>query len=204
MSEARGVSSPDALAVQPSHDRRAAMRLLVGSGAAAVVAGTSPTEAADPAAKAPPAAGDSFVFAEGQRKGAAVAAADLPPGGPMVAAWAQDAATGTVRSASRLHRVLLVRLDPASLDEKTKARATGEGIVAYSGFCTHAGCPVQHWKPEGIIHCHCHGSEFDPRANGRVVTGPARRSLAGLPLKLDGERLLAAGPFVGPLGAPKA
>lgn len=192
----RGSSSVDG-------ERREVLLGLV-SGAATLLTSRASAAAANPA-KEPPQPGDELVFAEGPSKGTTIGAADLPLGGPMVGAWAKDPATGTVRRASRLHRVLLLRLDPASLDAKTKARAAEGGIVAYSGFCTHAGCPIQHVKQaSATIHCHCHGSEFDPRANGRVVTGPARRPLAGLPITLEGDRLLVAGPFAGKLGPPKA
>lgn len=188
----------------PDPGRRAAVSLVLASGALALLRPSDAAGATSPA-RQPPQPGDELVFAEGPRKGQTVAAADLPAGGPMVGTWAKDPASGTVRSGSRLHRVLLVRLDPASLDEKTKARAAEGGIVAYSGFCTHAGCPIQHWKePEATIHCHCHGSEFDPRANGRVVAGPARRPLAGLPVKLAEGRVVVAAPFQGKLGPPKA
>lgn len=208
------MSESDARRVGPGHasvgrsepGRRAAVRLLVASGAAAVLASRAGPAGAAPAPdKAPPAPGDEFVYAEGERKGRTVAPADLSAESPFAVTWAKDAASGVVRSGSRLHRVLLVRLDPAKLDEETKARAAEGGLVAYSGFCTHAGCPIQHWKAEeGVIYCHCHSSSFDPRAGGKVVGGPARRSLAGLPLKLDGDRIVAAGEFVGKLGPPKA
>jgi rieske iron-sulfur protein len=206
MSDARRVGPGHASVGQPEPGRRAAVRLLVASGAAAVLATRAGSAGGAPAPdKAPPAPGDGFVFAEGARKGQPVTPADLPPGGPMVSAWARDPASGTVRSGSRLHRVLLLRLDPAGLDPRTRERAAEGGIVAYSGFCTHAGCPVQHWKAdEQVIRCHCHESEFDPRAGGKVVGGPARRPLAGLPVRLDGDRLVVAGEFAGKLGPPKA
>jgi rieske iron-sulfur protein len=175
--------------------------LLAASGLAGIV-GHHGASAAAPA-KSPPQAGDELVFAEGELKGEPVTATAVPLGGPLAGAWAKDPATGTVRSGSRLYRVLLVRLDPAALDAKTRARAA-DGIVAYSGFCTHAGCPIQHWKAaEQAFYCHCHSSQFDPRAGGRVVNGPARRPLAGLPLRLEGDRLVVAGEFVGKLGVPK-
>lgn len=189
--------------------RRGAVSLLLASGLAAVAL-RDPAQAAAAApadgAKQPPQAGDELVFADGERKGAVVTAADLSAEQPFAAAWAKDPASGTVRSGNRLHRVLLVRCDPATFDENTKARAAEGGLVAYSGFCTHAGCPITNWKAaEGHIYCHCHSSEFDPRANGKVVGGPARRSLAGLPIKLDdGQKLVVAGEFVGKLGPPKA
>ncbi len=187
--------------------RREAVSLLLASGLTAVaLREPAPAAAAAPdPAREPPRAGDEFVYAEGERKGRTVAPADLSADSPFAVTWAKDPASGVVRSGSRLHRVLLVRLDPAKLDEETKARAAEGGLVAYSGFCTHAGCPIQHWKAEeGVIYCHCHSSSFDPRAGGKVVGGPARRSLAGLPLKLDGDRIVAAGEFVGKLGPPKA
>jgi Rieske Fe-S protein len=97
-----------------------------------------------------------------------------------------------------------LRLDQASLDEKTAARAA-EGIVAYSGFCTHAGCFIEQYRPqEQAIFCHCHNSMFNPRANGKVIGGPAKAPLAGLPVKIDGDKLLVAGTFQGKLGVPKA
>lgn len=189
---------------RPAGEERRHVLLALASGAAALLSSRAPAAAANPA-KEPPRPGDELVFAEGPGKGRTIGAADLPAQGAMVGAWAKDPASGTVRRASRLHRVLLLRLDPASLDAKTKARAAEGGIVAYSGFCTHAGCPIQHLKQAtSTIHCHCHGSEFDPRANGRVVTGPARRPLAGLPVTLGVDRLLVAGPFAGKLGPPKA
>ena len=40
---------------------------------------------------------------------------DIPFGGPQVFAWPMDLAANVVRSASRLNKVLLVRLDPATL-----------------------------------------------------------------------------------------
>lgn len=179
------------------------MGLLIASGMAAAMPARE-TEAATPA-KSPPQAGDELVQAEGERKGQTIMADDLKDPGAFASAWAKEAGTGTVRSGSKLHRVLLVRLDPAQLDEKTAARAAEGGIVAYSGFCTHAGCPIQHWKAaEQVIYCHCHSSAFNPLANGKVVGGPARRPLAGLPLRLDGGRVIVAGEFAGKLGPPKA
>ncbi len=177
-------------------DRRATISLLAGT----TLIGTA---RAAPA-KSPPQSGDELEFAEGEFKGQRVSASSLPMGGPIAAAWARDPATGTLRNGSRLYRILLIRLDPAGFDDSTKERAA-DGIVAYSGFCTHAGCAIQHWKSEEqAIYCHCHFSQFDPRADGRVLSGPARRPLAALPLRVEGERLLVAGEFVGKLGVPKA
>jgi len=110
-----------------------------------------------------------------------------------------------VRDGSRLNQVLLLRLDSGTLDAETLARAA-DGVLAYSATCTHAQCPVSEWRQEaGILHCPCHGSEFDPRAGGRVVGGPAQRRLPPLPLRLSAEGgLEVAQPFVGKVGGQVA
>jgi Rieske Fe-S protein len=161
--------------------------------------------AADPAAaKKPPQPGDEFVFVKGAKKGQTVTVADLAETGTLLEAWPKDPATDTVRNRSRLNRVLLLRLDPGNLDERTAERAA-EGIVAYSAFCTHAGCFIERLLPEDqVIFCHCHDSRFDPRASGRVVGGPAKAPLAGLPIEVKDGLVLVAGEFQGKLGVPKA
>jgi len=78
-----------------------------------------------------PQKGDLLVFSEGDQEGKLITAADLPAGGPPVHAWPKDPNTSVVRSASRLNEILIIRLDPAELDEKTRARAV-DGILAYS------------------------------------------------------------------------
>jgi cytochrome b6-f complex iron-sulfur subunit len=51
---------------------------------------------------------------------------------------------------------------------------------AISSVCAHLGCTVG-WHPEqNRFICPCHGSQYD--AEGRVVRGPARRSLPLLTL----------------------
>jgi len=131
-----------------------------------------------------PAAGDVLVFATGERSGKPIELADLEAGGPQVLAWAVETNSGVVRNGSRLNQILLVRVDPAALDEATASRSA-DGILAYSAVCTHAQCPVSEWRREtGVLHCPCHGSEFDPKQGGKVVGGPAPRPLAALPLKV--------------------
>lgn len=44
-------------------------------------------------------------------------------------------------------------------------------IVAFSGICTHMGCPVE-FKGERFV-CPCHLSMFDPSKNGQVYQGMA-------------------------------
>jgi len=182
-------------------------RRLLGAALAAGI-GTSllkPVPAASAEARnARPQQGDRFVFATGEREGTEITPADLTVDNPQVLAWPIDPATKARRDASRLAQVLLVRLDPASLDESTKAHAA-EGIVAYSATCTHAQCPVTGWNAEKhVFHCQCHQSEYDPRQDGKVVFGPAPRALPALPLKIEDGAVLAAGTFLGRVGAGSA
>lgn len=153
--------------------------------------------------KARPQPGDRFVFFSGERKGDIIKRDDLPLGGPQILAYPMDPATGTVRSGSRLNQVLLIRLDPGQLSKDASANAA-EGVVAYSAACTHQACPVSMWKKdEGVLYCACHGSEYDPKDAAKVVGGPAPRRLAMLPLKLEEDVPVAAGPFTAAVGGQK-
>ncbi|WP_234679760.1 QcrA and Rieske domain-containing protein [Bradyrhizobium monzae] len=151
-----------------------------------------------------PQKGDLLVFSEGDSEGKLIKAADLPRGGPPVHAWPQDPKTSVVRSASRLNEILIINLDPAELDEQTRARAV-DGILAYSAICSHAGCPVTAWVKSDVgdkevLKCMCHNSEYDPREGAQVVFGPAPRRLAALPLALADGSLSVAGGFIGKVG----
>jgi Rieske Fe-S protein len=151
-----------------------------------------------------PQKGDVLVFSEGDQEGKLINAADLRAGGPPVHAWPKDPTTSVVRSASRLNEILIIKLDPAELDEKTRAQAV-DGIIAYSAICSHAGCPVTAWVKSDVgdkevFKCMCHNSEYDPRAGAQVVFGPAPRRLAALPLALADGSLSVAGNFIGKVG----
>jgi Rieske Fe-S protein len=125
---------------------------------------------------------------------------DVRPGARPLFAWAMDPADGTVRNGSRLNQVLVLRLDDKRLTAETRARAV-EGVVAYTAVCTHAGCDVDDWlTDQQILHCSCHGSQFDPKDGARVLGGEAPRPLPALPLALDRGRLVVAGPFTARVG----
>ena len=130
---------------------------------------------------------------------------DLKAGGPPLRAWPKDPASQVIRKGSRLNEILVIRLDPAELDDETRASAA-DGIVAYSAICAHAGCPVTAWvKQDGgdkdVFKCICHNSEYDPRHRAEVVFGPAPRRLAALPLVIVDGSLVIGGPFIGKVGA---
>jgi Rieske Fe-S protein len=181
--------------------------LLLGALATTACLGCSHQARADedpPGSDERPQKGDLLVFSEGDQEGKLITVADLPAGGPPVHAWPKDPKTSVVRSASRLNEILIIRLDPAELDEQTRARAV-DGVVAYSAICSHAGCPVTAWVKsdvgeKDVFKCMCHNSEYDPRAGAQVVFGPAPRRLAALPLALAEGSLSVAGNFIGKVG----
>jgi len=99
--------------------------------------------------------------------------------------------------------VLLMRVDPAILED-AKGRDWGyEGIVAYSKICTHVGCPVGLYEQQThLLLCPCHQSTFDVTQDCKVIFGPAKRPLPQLKITVDSEGYLVAdAPFreaVGP------
>jgi rieske iron-sulfur protein len=186
--------------------RRAFLRALVAVGGVVLASPRSAVaEETNPGSEKRPQPGDVLVYAEGEREGAIVAAADVKHGDEPILAWPMDPQSKLVRDGSRLNQVLLIALDPAELDPETAPRAA-EGIVAYSAICTHAGCPVTGWvegQDQGahVLKCFCHNSEFDPRRQASVVFGPAPRHLAALPIAIAEGAVTVAGNFVGKVGA---
>lgn len=57
------------------------------------------------------------------------------------------------------------------------------GFYALSLICTHLGCTVT--VTEDALSCPCHGSRFDRQ--GKVLTGPADRSLVRMKVEMHGE-----------------
>jgi rieske iron-sulfur protein len=122
----------------------------------------------------------------------------------LLIAWPMDPAERLIRNGSRLNKVLLVRLDPATLAGPTQERAA-DGVVAYSAICPHAGCEVSGWiADQKVLECPCHNSKYDPREGAALLEGPAPRGLAALPLKIVNDKLAVAKPFVGRLGIAPA
>jgi rieske iron-sulfur protein len=174
--------------------RRALLRAALGAGILLCAPRRATAQAGDPRMQRPQ-AGDRFVFAGGERIGRVITPGDLLAGMPPVTVYPIDPASRVVRDGSRLNQILLVRLAPLELDEDTRARSA-DGIVAYSGVCTHAGCDVTLWQIETRrFRCPCHESEFDPRDGGRVVGGPAPRRLPRLPVKVVEGTIVAGGTF---------
>ena len=179
--------------------RRDVLAALSAFGAAGVVPSLLPSPAAAEPDSERPKEGDLFVALDSESV-LPLKPADIPLGGPPVMAWPYDAAGNVIRKGSRLNKVLLLRLDPATLEGVTKERAA-EGIVAYSAICPHAGCEVSVWvADQQIFECSCHYSHFNPREAAAVLHGPAPRALAALPLKIVDGNLAVAKPFIGRVG----
>jgi len=66
------------------------------------------------------------------------------------------------------------------------ARTSGGAFLAYSQYCTHAGCTVN-FDGVNAFDCYCHNSIFD--SNGNPVQGPAPSALAKFKTQLTGTML---------------
>lgn len=141
-----------------------------------------------------PRKGDWLVQVDDEAK-KPLTAADIKAGEKPLIAYPYDPSAKALRDSSRLNRIVLVRLDPSTLDKPTAERAA-DGVVAYSAFCTHQGCDVSSWvAAEKALLCFCHFSKFAPHQEAAVVGGPAPRPLPALPIKVDDGKLVVADGF---------
>ncbi len=90
--------------------------------------------------------------------------------------------------------IIIVRMKENDIRALPNRRDWGvSGILCYSKVCTHVGCPVNLWEQQTHqVLCPCHQSTFNLADNGRVVFGPAARSLPQLPIMVDAEGYLVA------------
>jgi Rieske Fe-S protein len=186
-------------------------RMLLTAAAAGVCVALAPGIRAQedkPGSDLRPQKDDLLVFSEGPQSGQVIKPSDLKLGAPPIHAWPKDPKTSVIRDGTRLNEILVLKLDPAELDDDTRARSA-DGIVAYSAICSHAGCPVTAWvkgenSDKNVLKCMCHNSEYDPRESAQVVFGPAPRRLAALPMAISGDTLKVAAPFSGKIGAQQS
>jgi len=142
-----------------------------------------------------PVPGDQLVIEDGHGNARAISASELVLEAQQVLAFPQDPTTGVIRSGSRFNKVMVMRLDPALMDEDTKANAA-DGVVAYSAICTHQGCDVNSFiADKKEFFCFCHYSRFDPYAAGKVTNGPATKKLAMLPIEIKDDLIYVKEPF---------
>jgi rieske iron-sulfur protein len=174
-------------------DRRSIVKLGLGGWCWEAVFPVLASAQADPASM-PPQKDDVFVKV-GDPAMKPLTLRDMSDAARYVSAWPMAPDTKVVRSGSRLNEVVLVRSDPQALVGASRSDSAA-GVLAYSALCPHAGCNLTTWIPnDGLLSCDCHASEFDARAAGKVLDGPASRSLPALALKLDGDVLVVARPF---------
>ncbi len=140
--------------------------LVAGTGALAACAGSSGTAATVASAPAPAAssAPPSAASAGGGGAGAALAKlSDVPVGGAISA---QDAG-----------KPIII------------AQPTAGKVVAFTAICTHLGCTVAP-STGTVLKCPCHGSTYDA-TTGANTGGPAPRPLAGIPVTVSGDSIVA-------------
>lgn len=154
--------------------------------------GPSGAEAADDPAKQFLQPGDRIQIVEGASKDEYLRPELLAVGERPVQAFPFDPLAGILRRGNRLNRLLALRLDPAEMDDETRARSI-DGVLVYSALCTHRNCTIESWMPEErYLRCHCHLSQFAALSAGSVTSGPARRQLPMVPVGLDTEGFVAA------------
>ncbi|MHB8846726.1 MAG: QcrA and Rieske domain-containing protein [Nitrospirota bacterium] len=67
-------------------------------------------------------------------------------------------------------------------------RRSGEKVTAFSPNCPHLGCGYRWFSQDRKFKCPCHASFFD--IDGKVLAGPAPRSLDSLETKIEGGKVL--------------
>ena len=128
--------------------------------------------------------GDHLCLPSWEEDGRKLRPEDLLLNHPPLLVYPSDPKSGVIKERSRLNQILITRLDKNSLDTVTAANSA-DGVVAYSGLCTHTACAVSEWNENAAaLVCPCHGSEFDPSQSGTRITGPAPRALPALPIGL--------------------
>jgi Rieske Fe-S protein len=172
-------------------DRRDVLQGMAALAAGVAMARPAFAQAPTDPASMPPQAGDFIVSELGTE---ALTPERIPVArGPMLG-WAM-APDGTVRKADFMNQLQLFRFEPAELSPEATALA-GDGVLALSVICTHAGCPVSEWLGDvGLLACPCHGSRFNPKENGAVAQGPAVRKLPQLGLTVTDGKLVVAAQF---------
>jgi menaquinol-cytochrome c reductase iron-sulfur subunit len=67
-------------------------------------------------------------------------------------------------------------------------RRTEDGEVqAFSSVCPHLGCAIEFSEGEGVYKCPCHRSAFG--VDGERITGPSKRGLDPLPVRVEDGRV---------------
>ena len=102
--------------------------------------------------------------------------------------------------------LLVIRLPESMIDLPAARRDWApQGIMAFSKICPHAACAINLYRypldestanDPPAFTCPCHYSTFTPGDGGKLIFGPAGRSLPQLPVMIDSDgNLRAAGQF---------
>jgi rieske iron-sulfur protein len=159
-----------------------------------------------PQAKGAPVKGDSLIFSDGPNKGKEVSVTDVVLNAPPILVMAKDPATGKVRedegdtdhAAVLLYRVAAEKI-PADLRGDTV-----DGIIGYSGCCTHLGCVLSNWDAANKqFLCPCHDATFDPMQGGKNTGGATARELPQVPVAAKDGKLIVANRIVGWVGVKR-
>lgn len=160
-----------------------------GADVAAQAGATAPNPIKPPVANTSPTTAAAPTQVAAQEPASPVQAPTQEPPSQSAPAQAANgvlvAAVGTVAVGAALDFVLPTG-EPAVLVHNDA------GYSAYVAICPHQGCTVS-MSSSGVLRCPCHGAEFDPNANAKVLRGPARRPLSPVALNVapDGSVYLA-------------
>jgi ubiquinol-cytochrome c reductase iron-sulfur subunit len=116
---------------------------------------------------------------------------------------AQELSYDELQAAKAKAAVVVVKMDPDEIKPwKGRENWSYGGIMVYSKICTHVGCPISLYEQQTHhMLCPCHQSTFDLADNGRVIFGPAGRSLPQLPITVDAQGyVIAQSDFTEPVG----
>ena len=63
--------------------------------------------------------------------------------------------------------------------------------VALDAVCTHLGCTVEYQTARNVIHCNCHGGEYDAKT-GKNISGPPPKPLKQYVAKVVADGVLVS------------
>jgi len=66
------------------------------------------------------------------------------------------------------------------------------GVFAYSAVCTHQGCVVNYTAATKTLDCPCHGGQYDPYNDAKVVAGPPPSALPKYKVSIVGDSIVEA------------